>query len=98
MTLSTGGGSLAPVALSEREKAILDFERSWWTEPGSKQALIRSRLDLSAARYYQLLGALVGSSEAAAYDPLVVHRLRRLRIRRRRSRFEGRPAGEPPGR
>jgi hypothetical protein len=84
--------------LSERDRAILDFERSWWTEPGTKEAGIRERFGLSAARYYQLLGSLAGSSEAEAYDPLVVRRLRRLRSRRRRARIEGRTAGEPRGR
>lgn len=81
------------MGLSERDRAILDFERSWWTEPGSKQGAIRSRLDLSATRYYQLLGALTDSEEAERYDPLVVARLRRRRRERRRERFEGRGAG-----
>lgn len=86
------------MALSERERAILDFERTWWTEPGPKEAAIRERFDLSPGRYYQLLGGLLESPHAAAYDPLVVRRLRRLRDRRRKARFEGRSAGEPPGR
>ena len=81
--------------LSERERAILDFERSWWTVPGPKEAAIRERFDLSAARYYQVLGALLESPDALDYDPLVVRRLRRLRDRRRRARFEGRRA-QPP--
>jgi hypothetical protein len=65
-------------------------------EPGPKESAIRARLDLSPTRYYQLLGDLVGSAEALAYDPLVVRRLLRLRERRRRARFEGPSAGEPP--
>ena len=85
------------MALSDRERAILDFERSWWTLDGPKEAAIRERFELSPARYYQLLGSLVESSDAIAYDPLVVRRLRRLRERRRRARFEGRPANQPPG-
>ena len=84
------------MALSERDRAILDFERSWWTEPGVKEDAIRSRLGLSGTRYYQLLGTLLDSPEADTYDPLVVRRLRRLRDRRRRARFEGRTAGERP--
>ena len=86
------------MALSERDQAILDFERSWWTEAGPKEAGIRTRFDLSPTRYYQLLSELLDSADALAYDPLVVRRLRRLRDRRRRARFEGRPAGEPPAR
>jgi len=53
-------------------------------------------LGLSGTRYYQLLGTLLDSPEADTYDPLVVRRLRRLRDRRRRARFEGRTAGERP--
>jgi len=84
------------MALSERDRAILDFERIWWNEPGPKELAIRSRFDLSPARYYQVLGELLESPEAVSYDPLVVRRLRRLRDRRRRARYEGRSAGEPP--
>jgi hypothetical protein len=82
--------------LSSRDQAILDFERSWWTEPGPKEAAIRARFDLSPTRYYQVLNELLDTAEALAYDPLVVRRLRRLRDRRRRARFEGRSAGEFP--
>ena len=84
------------MALSDRDRAILDFERSWWLEPGPKEVAIKTRFDLSPTRYYQVLNELLESSDAIAYDPLVVRRLRRLRERRRRARFEGRSAGEPP--
>ena len=86
------------MALSERERAILDFERTWWTEAGPKEAAIRARLDLSPTRYYQLLNDLLESSDALEYDPLVVRRMRRLRDRRRRARYEGRSAGDTPSR
>ncbi len=82
------------VALNERERAILDFERSWWTRDGSKEAAIKEELGLSSARYYQLLGGLLKDDDALAYDPLLVRRLRRLRDRRRRARFEG-PSATP---
>lgn len=84
--------------LTDRDRAILDFERSWWSEPGPKEVAIRDRFELSATRYYQILGELLESPEALDYDPLVVRRLRRLRDRRRRARFEGRSVGEPRGR
>jgi hypothetical protein len=84
------------MGLSERDQAILDFERSWWTEPGSKEDAIRARFALSAGRYYQLLSGLLDSPEAQAYDPLVVRRLRRSREDRRRARYEGRSAGGRP--
>ena len=84
------------MGLSARDRAILDFERTWWTQPGPKEGAIRKRFGLSPARYYRLLGELVDSSDADAYDPLVVRRLRRLRDQRRRARYAGRSVGEPP--
>lgn len=81
------------MGLSERDRAILDFEGSWWAEPGPKEAAIKARLGLSASRYRQILAALVDSEEAAVAAPLLIRRLRRERDRRRRARFEGRPAG-----
>ena len=84
--------------LTERDKAILDFERSWWSEPGPKETAIRERFELSATRYYEILNELLDDNESLEYDPLVVRRLRRLRDRRRRQRFEGRPVREHPGR
>ena len=86
------------MTLTERERSILEFERSWWTEPGPKELAIRERFDLSATRYYQLLAELVDSDDALEYDPLVIRRLRRMRERRRRARYEGPSVSEPPGR
>ncbi len=82
------------MAFSERDRAILDFERSWWAESGPKEVAIRRRLALSPTRYYELLGSLLESPEAAAYDPLVVRRLRRVRSLRCRARLEARPASQ----
>jgi hypothetical protein len=73
--------------LDERSCAILDFERGWWQQEGSKEGAIRSRFGLSAARYYQLLNRLIDVPEALRYDPMLVRRLRRLRTARRRQRF-----------
>ncbi len=83
--------------LSDRQRAILDFEGTWWREPGPKEAAIRARFELSPTRYYELLNELLEDPEAMDHDPLVVRRLRRLRDRRRRQRFEGRSI-EHPGR
>jgi hypothetical protein len=83
------------VSLTERDRAILDFERSWWSQPGPKEVAVRDHLGLSTTRYYQLLSALLDSPEALLYDPLLVRRLRRVRDRRRRLRLGGRSASEP---
>lgn len=81
--------------LTEREQAILDFECSWWQVTGPKEAAIREQLGLSPTRYYELLADLLDRPAARAYDPMVILRLRRVRDRRRRARFEGRTAGGP---
>ncbi len=85
------------MALTERDRAIIEFERSWWSEEGSKESIIRERFELSTTRYYELLGDLIDSDEAYEFDPLVIRRLRRMRDRRRRARFE-RQIEQPPAR
>lgn len=83
------------MGLEERERSILDFERSWWQTPGPKESAIRSRFGLSTTRYYQILNDLLDDDLALSYDPLVVRRLRRLRDRRRQARVEGGPVSHP---
>jgi hypothetical protein len=86
------------MALSDRDRAILEFECGWWLEGGPKEAAIRSTLGLSASRYRELLHLLLDDPEAMEFDPLLVRRLRRSREEKRRVRFEGRSTGEPPRR
>ncbi len=78
------------VALTQRDRDILDFERSWWSATAPKDVQIREEFELSATRYYQLLGEMLDTEEAMAYDPMVVKRLQRQRDRRRRARLEPR--------
>ena len=54
------------MALTQRDRDILDFERSWWTATAPKDVQIRERFELSATRYYQLLGELLDDAEAMA--------------------------------
>ncbi|MDH6255973.1 MAG: DUF3263 domain-containing protein [Aurantimicrobium sp.] len=70
----------------ERDRAILDFEREWWQHPGAKEDAIRQTFGLSPARYYQVLGKLMDSEAALAYDPMLIKRLQRVRDDRRSSR------------
>ena len=97
LDLPSRRGQPCEVPLTDRDRAILDFERTWFTESGPKGAAIQARFGLSPGRYYQLLGDLIGSSEADAYDPLVVRRLRKLRSNRRRARIEGGWPAQRPG-
>ena len=77
---SAGGG------LSEREHAVLAFERQWWKYAGAKEAAIKDLFGMSATRYYQVLNALIDKPEALVADPMLVKRLRRLRSTRQRAR------------
>jgi hypothetical protein len=78
--------------LSERERAILDFERQWWKYAGAKEQAVRDLFDMSATRYYQVLNALIDQPTALAYDPMLVKRLRRLRSSRQHARSARRSA------
>ncbi len=78
------------MALTQRDRDILDFERSWWSATSPKDVQIREQFELSATRYYQLLGEMLDTDDAMAYDPMVVKRLQRQRDRRRRARLEPR--------
>lgn len=84
------GHAWSPMAISERERAVLDFERSCWQRSGPKEAFIRSELGISSTRYYQVLGELVDDPDAYRYDPLLVRRLRQHREDRLRRKFVGR--------
>jgi len=75
-----------PTGLSERDLAILEFERQWWRYAGAKEQAIRELFDCSATRYYQLLNALIDDPAALRADPMLVKRLRRMRSARQRAR------------
>jgi hypothetical protein len=73
-------------ALTDRHRAILEFERQWWRYAGAKEQAVRELFEMSATRYYQVLNALIDRPEALAHDPMLVKRLRRLRSSRQRAR------------
>jgi hypothetical protein len=79
-------GKPAGAGLTERELAILAFERQWWKHAGAKEQTIRDTFGLSATRYYQLLNNLLDNPAALAAEPQIVGRLRRLRATRSRNR------------
>ncbi|MFJ2034221.1 DUF3263 domain-containing protein [Streptosporangium sp. NPDC087985] len=91
------GAAQEPVgrALTDREREILAFERQWWRHAGAKEQAVRETFDISATRYYQLLGELIDRPEALAHDPMLVKRLRRLRETRRRARAARRTGLRP---
>ena len=79
-------GDGSTLRLSARDIAILAFERTWWKHAGAKELAIRDEFGLSAARYYQLLGALIDSPSALAHDPMLIKRLHRVRDARTAAR------------
>lgn len=80
-TKSPGGSgrtnTLAPM-LKPEERAILDFERVWWIEPGPKDQAIEFALGLSARVYYEELLRLLNDPVAFEYDPLTLKRVKAL--------------------
>jgi hypothetical protein len=72
--------------LSERDIEILDFERSWWKHAGVKEQAIKERFEMSATRYYQVLNELIEDPAAMAHDPILIKRLKRLRMYRQKQR------------
>ena len=80
-------GQAVPV-IDERQQAMLEFERTFWTFDEPKEMLVRARFQCSADEYYAELNELLEMPEALEHDPLVVRRLQRQRVRRRRERLE----------
>lgn len=85
--------------LTDLERRIVAFERSWWKRGGVKDQAVKDELGMSATRYYQLLGELIDVPAAMAFDPMLMRRLSRRRDARRRerqARLQGSsaPAGE----
>ena len=76
------------MGLTDRQCAILEFERTWWTMDGEKDLLIRRRFACAPDTYYEELNQVLDDPAALAADPLVVRRLQRLRDRRRRARLD----------
>jgi hypothetical protein len=82
-------GQAGSVALTERQQAMLELERSVWQLDDPKDVAIRARFACGPDAYYAELNTLIDLAEALEFDPLVVRRLRRVRDRRRRARLDG---------
>lgn len=86
MQSSEPSGDSARSLLSDRDERILVFERSWWQHAGAKEEAIRDEFGFSSTRYYQVLGGLIDSPGALAFDPMLVKRLQRVRDARAAAR------------
>ncbi len=76
----------ATSGLSDRDTAVLAFERAWWRYGGAKESSIRAEFAMSPTEYYQVLNALLDDESALVHDPMLVKRLRRMRATRQRGR------------
>ena len=82
----------APEVLDDRARRVLEFERDWWGHSGAKEQNIRREFGWTAARYYQVLDAVIDTEVAVRYDPVFVGRLRVVRddrAQQRRTRRTG---------
>ncbi|MBX9471723.1 DUF3263 domain-containing protein [Microcella sp.] len=77
--------------LDDRAQRVLEFERDWWGHSGAKEQSIRREFGWSAARYYQVLNAVIDTEVAVRYDPVFVGRLRAVRDDRAQQRRTRRP-------
>jgi len=75
--------------LSERHAAMLDFERSWWNDEAPRDQAVRARFQCSSEDYQAELATVLDDPAALEHDPLVVRRLKRLRLRARKARIDG---------
>jgi hypothetical protein len=80
--------------LTERERAIIEFEGAWFTLDEDRHDAIRARFACSVEEYNLELNRVIDHPAALVADPLVVRRLRRHRERRRRALIDGTAAGE----
>ena len=79
--------------LDERSAAMLDFERAWWNDTEPRDQAIRVRFQCSPEEYHAELTKVLDDPAAMDDDPLVVRRLKRLRLRARKARLEGMASG-----
>jgi hypothetical protein len=80
--------------LSQRDRAILDFEQSWWESATPRDQAVREQFQLTESEYAEVLNQLVASEAALLAEPLLIRRLRRLRDRRRQQHIARRTADQ----
>ncbi|WP_162941746.1 DUF3263 domain-containing protein [Desertimonas flava] len=80
-----GNEQRAQGGLTDRQREMLDFERTWWQSDEPRDDLIRARFGVSTDEYYVELNQVLDLPGAMEHDPLVVRRFQRRRARRRRT-------------
>jgi hypothetical protein len=85
--IAQDAAAIVDAALTEPQRAMLDFERQWWRQPGAKEQAIRDTFGLTPTRYYQALNGVLDLPAALKYDAALVHRLQRVRTEATRGRL-----------
>jgi hypothetical protein len=98
LVICPSDGPTCRVMLPERHAAMLDFERSWWSNDEPRDQVIRARFQCSPDEYHAELTTVLDDPAAMDHDPLVVRRMKRLRLRARKLRHDGAEAAAPGGR
>lgn len=75
--------------VNDQQRAILAFERRFYTTASNKENDIRDELGMNPVRYYARLTALLDNPEALAAEPVLIKRLRRIRDSRAALRRAG---------
>ena len=70
--------------------ALLRFADGWWRSAAAREQAIRERFGMTPVRFYQRLAHLIETPAAAAAEPLLIARLKRIRDARRSSLSRGR--------
>lgn len=68
------------------EMRMLDFERTVFAHPVSKENAVAEQFGMGHTEYFHRLNRLLDEPAAMYYQPQVVARLRRLREKRRSAR------------
>lgn len=67
-------------ALSPLQLCVLELEGRTWSQPGAKHSAFRDRYPhVTETGYYRCLHLLLDNPAAERHDPVLIHRLRRLR-------------------
>lgn len=69
--------------LSDADVAMLRLAGEWWRSAAAKEQAITDRFGITPIRFYQRVAHLIDTPAAAAAEPTVVNRLRRIRDARR---------------
>lgn len=75
--------------MTDDDRAVLAFAKLQFRHAGTRDTAIRERLGLTPTAYYRRLGVVIDMPEALTLEPVLVHRLRRMRATRLTRRSQG---------